>query len=66
MKKILFIVATHGDEKIGVEVIERLRTKKLDRFFDYLVANPKALEKNTRFIDVDLNRSYPGVRNSRL
>ena len=66
MKKILFIVATHGDEKIGVEVIERLRTKKLDRFFDYLVANPKALRKRSRFIDVDLNRSYPGVKNSKL
>ena len=66
MKKILFTVATHGDEKIGVEIIERLRMKGLDRFFDCLVANPKALRKNTRFIDVDLNRSYPGVKNSKL
>ncbi len=60
------MVATHGDEKIGIEIIKRLRTKKLNRFFDYLIANPKALRKNTRFIDVDLNRSYPGVKNSKL
>lgn len=66
MKKILFIVATHGDEKIGIEVIKRLRIKKLNQFFDCLIANPRALRKNTRFIDVDLNRSYPGVRNSKL
>lgn len=66
MKKILLIAATHGDEKIGVEVIKRLKTKKLNRFFDYLIANPRALLKNTRFIDTDLNRSYPGVKNSKL
>src|SRR3989338_3037609 len=66
MKKILFIIATHGDEKIGLEVIKRLRAKKLNRFFDYLIANPRALRKNTRFIDADLNRSYPGVKNSVL
>lgn len=66
MKKILFIIATHGDEKIGLEVIERLKLKKLNRFFDCLIASPRALRKNARFIDVDLNRSYPGAKNSKL
>lgn len=66
MKKILFIIATHGDEKIGLEVIERLKVKKLNRFFDCLIANPRALRKNARFIEVDLNRSYPGAKNSKL
>ncbi len=62
--KILLIAATHGDEKIGLEVIERLRNKKLDKYFDFLIGNPKALKKNLRFIKVDLNRSYPGIKNS--
>ena len=37
-----------------------------DKYFDYLVANLKALEKNKRFIDVDLNRSYPGKKYSKF
>jgi succinylglutamate desuccinylase len=59
-KEILIAVATHGNERIGVEVVKNLVEQKLDRFFDFLIANPKALKKNTRFIDSDLNRSYPG------
>ena len=54
------MVATHGNERIGIEVVKNLVEQKLDRFFDFLIANPKGLKKNTRFIDSDLNRSYPG------
>jgi len=63
-KKILLIVATHGDEKIGLEVIERLKNKKFDKYFDFLIGNPKALAKNLRFVEADLNRSYPGIKDS--
>lgn len=63
-KKLLLIAATHGDEKIGVEVIERLNNKGYQEQFDYLIANPKALRKNIRFIEADLNRSYPGEKTS--
>lgn len=66
MKKILLIVATHGDEKIGIEVIENLNRKKLGKYFDFLIANPKALKKDVRYIDIDLNRSYPGKDDSLL
>jgi len=66
MKKVLLVVATHGDEKIGSEVVKRLKEKKLSQYFDVLVANPQALAANQRFIDVDLNRSYPGQKDSRL
>jgi succinylglutamate desuccinylase len=55
----LIIVATHGDEKIGIEAINILRQKGISNF-DVLIGNPKALEENKRFIDTDLNRSYPG------
>ncbi|MDD3487716.1 MAG: succinylglutamate desuccinylase/aspartoacylase family protein [Candidatus Moranbacteria bacterium] len=59
-KQILLIAATHGDERIGIEVVNKLVEQKLDAYFDFLIANPKALEKNVRYIDSDLNRSYPG------
>jgi len=65
-KKVLIIIYTHGDEKIGAEVLKRLKLKGLNRFFDCLIANPKAAEMNTRFIDADLNRSYPGKKNSNI
>jgi len=63
MKKILLIVATHGDEKIGLEVVEKL--KNFQKYFDVLVANPRALRAGQRFIDSDLNRAYPGNRFSK-
>ena len=65
-KKILLIAATHGDEKIGIEVINNLKDKGLNKYFDCLIANTMALDKNVRFVEVDLNRSYPGSRESLL
>jgi hypothetical protein len=63
-KKILIICCTHGNEKIGYEVVKKLKSEKLDKFFDYLIANPKAVKRNVRFVEADLNRSYPGINNS--
>ncbi|PID52116.1 MAG: hypothetical protein CR972_03770 [Candidatus Moraniibacteriota bacterium] len=60
MKKILVIIATHGDEKIGGEIVKMLLQSSCKNDFDYIIGNPRAYEKNTRFIDVDLNRNYPG------
>jgi hypothetical protein len=65
-KKILIIAATHGDEKIGLEVVEKLKNRGLEKYFDYLIANQKAFKKNVRFVDFDLNRAYPGDKNSKL
>jgi len=66
MKKILLIIATHGDEKIGLEIIKRLEKQKNIDAVDCLVANPRALELGVRFTDFDLNRAYPGDKNSSL
>jgi len=66
IKKILIIAATHGNEKIGVQIIKKLQAKKLDVYFDYLIANPKALQEKKEFIDVNLNRVYPGKKESAL
>lgn len=51
----LFIVCQHGDEKTPLEVI-----KEDFQRVPFLLANPKALEKNVRFIEKDMNRSFPG------
>lgn len=61
-KEVLIIAATHGDEKLGVEIIKNL--SDCGNFFDYIIGNPMALKKTSRFIDKDLNRSYPGKKNS--
>ncbi|MDD3006717.1 MAG: succinylglutamate desuccinylase/aspartoacylase family protein [Candidatus Pacebacteria bacterium] len=64
--KLLVICATHGNERIGIETVERLRAKKLDCYFDCVIGNPLAMERNIRFCDCDLNRSYPGEKRSGL
>ena len=60
MKKILIIAATHGDEKIGIEVIDELLKQGYEASFDFIIANPRAEKRNVRFLDTDLNRAYPG------
>jgi len=56
-KNILFIVTTHGDEGFSIPVVKKL-AKEFN--FDWVIGNPKAQAKNTRYIEADLNRSGPG------
>lgn len=57
--KIGIIVCVHGTEPFGLKVIKEL--KKLHvKDLEYVVANKKALVEGKRFIDSDLNRSFPG------
>ncbi len=66
-KEVLLIAYTHGNEPIGMLVVkELLKNKILAEKFNYVIGNPRALEKKVRFIDVDLNRSAPGKKNSKL
>ncbi|MFA5318466.1 MAG: succinylglutamate desuccinylase/aspartoacylase family protein [Patescibacteria group bacterium] len=62
-KKILIITATHGDEPMCVDVAQKIKKGWLGKNFDLLIANPKALKKNKRYIDADLNRIFPGKLN---
>ena len=62
-KDILFLGATHGDEKIGVDVLQTLPS---DKNYDWLLVNEKAFVENKRFVDVDMNRCAPGNSNSEL
>lgn len=63
-KNILFFAAVHGDEKIGINVMNKLE-KNLILKISWLIANEKANEKGVRFIDVDLNRAAPGIKKAK-
>lgn len=65
-KNILLVIFTHGNEKIGVQTLAILKQRGLEDFFDCLIANPKAAKANKRFLEKDLNRSYPGKKNSQF
>jgi len=61
--KIILNILTHGDERIGLRVakeIEKLNVAK--GILGVQVANEKAAKEYKRFIDQDLNRSFPGKK----
>lgn len=57
--KILVIGGMHGNEPLGVKLVERLQEAELQNI-DSVYANRLAIENNSRFIKSDLNRSFPG------
>lgn len=61
MRKAIFVVGLHGDEKMPV-----LAIKKFSPPVEFLVANKLALKKGKRFIEKDLNRVFPGKENGDL
>ena len=62
--KILLNIATHGDETIGHAVAKEIKKLKITKGEVVIhVANEKAYELKKRFIDQDLNRSFPGDTN---
>lgn len=61
MKKLLFVVGIHGDEKTPIRVVTDFR-----RRINYLIANKSAAREGKRFLEKDLNRVFPGVENGCL
>jgi hypothetical protein len=59
---VAIVAAVHGDEPAGVRAIERLEAEApaVDRPVKLIVANEAALERGDRYLDEDLNRSFPG------
>src|SRR5205085_1727922 len=57
--KILVLGGMHGDEPLGPKLAATLIKNPLPGV-SALVANPAAVAASTRFIDQDLNRSFPG------
>lgn len=60
--EITVVGAVHGDEPCGMRAIERILAADppIQRPTAFVVANEKALERGTRYVDVDLNRVLPG------
>lgn len=54
------LIGVHGDERCGIEAIEKLLPSlKIERgrvFVGY--GNPKAIERNVRFVEANLNRMF--------
>ena len=58
---VLIVVCQHGNEPYGLEI-----KKQLEGEYSFLVAHEKALEASKRFIETDLNRSFPGKKDGSL
>ena len=64
--EVAVVGGVHGDEPSGVRAVERLRRAiergelDLRRGLALVVANPAAVEAGVRYLDADLNRSFPG------
>jgi len=57
--KILVLGGMHGNERLGIELVEMFGRDPFVNV-DAAVANPPAVARSERFIDFDLNRSFPG------
>ncbi|OVE84292.1 M14 family metallopeptidase [Natronolimnobius baerhuensis] len=60
--EIAVVAGVHGDEPCGVRAVERLLDERptVERPVKLVVVNEKALERQVRFVDEDLNRAFPG------
>ena len=56
----------HGDEPAGKKAIENIIEQDLEfqRPVQFIIVNEESLEENKRFLEADLNRSFPGDRGS--
>jgi predicted deacylase len=54
--------SVHGDEPAGKTAVEKFLEEEHEfrKPVQFIVANEEALEENVRFLDTDLNRSFPG------
>lgn len=61
--KIILNILTHGDERVGLKVVKEVEKLNIDKNTLVIhVANEKAFQLRKRFIDQDLNRSFPGKK----
>lgn len=58
---IAIVSCLHGDEQFGERVLDYYRQRASQYPSVHLVtANPKAVRRNQRYIETDMNRSFPG------
>ena len=61
---ITFVACMHGNEVVGLHILEILRKQSIFQgTMRLVVANPKAVFANKRYINHDLNRCFPGRKN---
>jgi hypothetical protein len=58
--KIGIVSIVHGDEVIGKNVCNALKKKYYE--VEFIEANKEAFRQNKRYVDVDLNRCFPGKK----
>ena len=60
------VYCTHGDEVAGKKAVEKLlqNYSSFKKGVKFVFANEKAYQQEKRYIDTDLNRSFPGDKNS--
>lgn len=58
--------SVHGDEPCGKKAIKKFLSSdfQVEEAVKFIVANEEALEQNVRYLDTDLNRSFPGDSSS--
>lgn len=56
------VSGVHGDEPAGVKAVQKLKesSKEFLKPLKLVIANEKALDRNERFVEKDLNRVFPG------
>lgn len=57
--RVLVIGGMHGNEHLGIQLVAAIQEISLPNV-TAVIANDKAVAVNTRFVDHDLNRSFPG------
>ena len=60
--EVAVVAAIHGDEPCGVHAVKRLVAEdhEVERAVKLIVANEGALDVGSRYLEADLNRSFPG------
>ncbi len=63
ISSVLLVGGTHGNELTGIKLVRHWQTQGVEKQFDsfqldYLIANPKAVKANKRYLDHDLNRCF--------
>lgn len=61
--KILVIGGMHGNEPLGPRIVSWLNEHHMEGV-DGVIANGLAYKANTRFVKQDMNRSFPGIKDS--
>ncbi|MBV0924666.1 succinylglutamate desuccinylase/aspartoacylase family protein [Halomicroarcula limicola] len=60
------VAGVHGDEQSGVRAVERVLDAghEFERAVRFVTANPPAVDAGERYLDVDMNRVFPGDADS--